>query len=80
VTLSVVWGLIGLGGVIVGLRRRQDLVRNLALGLLLVAVTKVFVYDLSTLTSLYRVASLAGFGAVLLTSAFAYQRLRPRGR
>jgi uncharacterized membrane protein len=78
VTLSVVWGLIGLGGVIVGLRRGQDLVRNLALGLLLIAVAKVFLYDLSTLTSVYRVASLVGFGALLLTSAFAYQRLRPR--
>jgi uncharacterized membrane protein len=77
VVLSIVWGVIGLGGVVVGLRRRQDIVRNVALGLLLIAVTKVFAYDLSTLTSVYRVASLVGFGALLLLSAFAYQRLRP---
>jgi hypothetical protein len=77
VVLSIVWGAIGLAGVVVGLRRRQDIVRNVALGLLLIAVTKVFAYDLSTLTSVYRVASLLRFGVLLLVSAFAYQRLRP---
>jgi uncharacterized membrane protein len=76
VVLSIVWGLIGLGGVFVGLRRGQDLVRNVALGLLVIAIAKVFAYDLSTLTSLYRVASLLGFGVLLLISGFTYQRLR----
>jgi hypothetical protein len=76
VTLSIAWGLIGFGGVIIGLRRGQDLVRNVALGLLVITVVKVFAYDLSTLTSVYRVASLLGFGVLLLASAFTYQRLR----
>jgi Predicted membrane protein (DUF2339) len=76
VVLSIVWGLIGLGGVFIGLRRHQDLVRNVALGLLVIAIAKVFAYDLSTLTSVYRVASLLGFGALLLVSGFTYQRLR----
>ncbi len=40
-------------------------------------MVKVFVYDLSTLTSIYRVASLIALGLLLLASAFAYQRLRP---
>jgi uncharacterized membrane protein len=40
-------------------------------------VAKVFLYDLSTLTSIYRVASFLVLGALLLAGAFAYQRLRP---
>ena len=43
----------------------------------MVTVAKVFLYDLSTLTSLYRVASFIVLGLLLLAGAFAYQRLRP---
>ncbi|MEO6858441.1 MAG: hypothetical protein ABI323_07630 [Solirubrobacteraceae bacterium] len=37
----------------------------------------MFLYDLSMLTSVYRVASFTGLGRLLLGGAFAYQRLRP---
>jgi uncharacterized membrane protein len=45
--------------------------------LLLAAVGKVFLYDLSTLGSAYRVVSFLALGALLLAASFAYQRLRP---
>ncbi|MGH3627999.1 MAG: DUF2339 domain-containing protein, partial [Sciscionella sp.] len=77
VLLSVCWALTGLIDLIVGLRQSRPLVRNVALGLLLLTVAKVFAYDLSTLTSLYRVISFIALGLLLLTAAFAYQRLRP---
>jgi uncharacterized membrane protein len=48
-----------------------------ALGLLLLSAAKVFLYDLSTLTSVYRVTSFIVLGLLLLAGAFAYQRLRP---
>jgi uncharacterized membrane protein len=38
---------------------------------------KVFLYDLSGLTSIYRVASFVVLGLLLLAEAFAYQRLKP---
>jgi uncharacterized membrane protein len=69
--------LVGLVGLIAGLRRNNPALRNAALGLLLMTVGKVFLYDLSTLTSLYRVISFMALGLLLLTAAFAYQRLRP---
>jgi uncharacterized membrane protein len=47
------------------------------LGLLLATVVKVFLFDLSVLTSIYRVISLFVLGGLLLVGAFAYQRLRP---
>jgi uncharacterized membrane protein len=38
----------------------------------------VFLFDLATLTSLYRVVSLVGLGLLLLGGALTWQRLRPR--
>ncbi len=38
---------------------------------------KVFLYDLSTLDSVYRIASFIALGLLLLAGAYAYQRLRP---
>jgi uncharacterized membrane protein len=77
VLLSTLWSLIGLTGLIVGLRARLPALRTAALVLLLITVAKVFLYDLSTLTSIYRVISFVVLGVLLLAGAFAYQRLRP---
>ncbi len=74
--LSALWGLVGIAG-IAGLRRDVAPLRNAALTLLLLTVAKVFLYDLSTLTSIYRVVSFFVLGGLLLAGAFAYQRLRP---
>lgn len=77
VVLSASWAVVGLIAMIVGLRRNLEFVRNVAIGLLLMTVAKVFLYDLSTLTAIYRVVSFLALGLLLLASAFAYQRLRP---
>ncbi len=77
VLLSALWGFVGIAGLIAGLRRDIAPLRTAALGLLLATVAKVFLYDLSTLTSIYRVVSFFVLGGLLLAGAFAYQRLRP---
>ncbi len=77
VLLSGLWGLVGVAGLIVGLRRNLAPLRVGMLGLLLVTVVKVFLFDLSVLNSIYRVTSLFVLGGLLLLGAFAYQRLRP---
>ena len=76
--LSVFWALVGVGTVVVGLRRDLGIVRIAGLALLGVAVAKVFLFDLATLTSVYRVVSFIGLGLLLLGGALAWQRLRPR--
>lgn len=76
--MSGLWSLAGVIALTVGLRRDWRLLRLGSLGLLLVAVGKVFVYDLSTLDSVYRVGSFMALGLLLLAGAYAYQRLRPR--
>ncbi|HEY1595948.1 MAG TPA: DUF2339 domain-containing protein [Thermoleophilaceae bacterium] len=78
VWLSAMWAMVGVIALVVGLRKDVRGVRVGALALLLVAVGKVFLYDLATLTSVYRVVSFVGLGLLLLAGAFAWQRMRPR--
>jgi uncharacterized membrane protein len=76
--LSALWALVGLGALVVGLVRDLRPLRLGGLALLATAVGKVFLFDLASLTSVYRVASFIVLGLLLLCGAFAWQRIRPR--
>ncbi|MBW3608529.1 MAG: DUF2339 domain-containing protein [Actinobacteria bacterium] len=76
--LSGLWAISGLVALVTGLRRDDRALRLGSLALLLVTVGKVFLYDLSALTSLYRVGSFIGLGLLLLVAAATWQRMRPR--
>ena len=76
--LSGLWAVVGVTTLLAGLVRDRHELRVAALSLLSVTLAKVFLYDLSSLDSLYRVASFVALGALLLLGAFAWQRLRPR--
>ena len=80
VLLSGLWAAAGALALVGGLRTERLELRVAGFGLLAVAFGKVLVFDLSTLDSIYRVASCVGLGVLLLASAFAYQRVRPRIR
>ena len=77
--LSVLWALAGVGALIRGLLVDDRALRRAALVLLGVTIAKVFMYDLASLESLYRVGSLIGLGVLLLCGAFAWQQVRPKG-
>lgn len=70
-----VLGLIGLALLAVGLRRRWTALRLAGLALFAVALAKIFLFDLRTLSSLARALSFLAVGTVLLFAAFLYQRL-----
>ncbi|MBS1871445.1 MAG: DUF2339 domain-containing protein [Actinobacteria bacterium] len=76
--LSVFWTLTGVGALVAGLRGDRRPLRLAALALLGIAVAKVFLLDLATLTSVYRVGSFVALGLLLLAGAALWQRLRPR--
>lgn len=78
VLLSGLWSLVGFAALVVGLRRDIERLRLAALTVLLVTVAKVFLFDLATLTSVYRVVSFIALGLLLLAAAFLWQRMRPR--
>jgi uncharacterized membrane protein len=76
--LSVFWALVGVAILVTGLQRDLHALRLAGLALLGVTAAKVFLFDLATLSSMYRVVSFIGLGLLLLAGAFVWQRLRPR--
>jgi uncharacterized membrane protein len=74
--LSGFWGALGFAAIVAGLIRRQRALRLGGLGVLALAVGKVFVVDLAHLESIWRVGSFLAIGLLLLAGAFAYQRAR----
>jgi uncharacterized membrane protein len=76
--LSALWALTGFATLVAGLLSDRPELRRAALALLGVTVGKVFLYDLASLESIYRVASFIVLGLLLLGGAFAWQRVRPR--
>jgi uncharacterized membrane protein len=74
--LSAFWAALGFGSLVAGLVRDVKPLRLAALGLLALAVGKVFVVDLAALESIWRVGSFLAIGLLLLAGAFAYQRVR----
>ena len=79
VALSVLWAVLGVVGFVAGLLVRRIDLRQTGLGLLALTTLKVFLVDLSSLDVAYRVISLIALGVLLLGSAWAYGRLKPRG-
>jgi uncharacterized membrane protein len=77
VALTIVWVLAGAVAFAFGLVRRISLARLFGLGVLSLAVAKVFLFDLAALDVAYRVLSLIGLGGVLLGSSFVANRFRP---
>lgn len=74
--LSGFWGALGFAAIVAGLIRRKRALRLGGLGVLALAVGKVFLIDLAHLESIWRVGSFLAVGLLLLAGAFAYQRAR----
>jgi uncharacterized membrane protein len=72
--LSVLWIVYAFVLLVVGVLRKEAVVRWQGLGLLCVATIKVFFFDLSFLTRFYRIVSFFVLGLVLLAVSFFYQK------
>jgi hypothetical protein len=73
--VSAFWGVVAFAALVLGLRRGLRVLRLAALGLFALALGKLFLYDLSTLSSVTRALSFLAVGGVLLLAGFVYQRL-----
>jgi len=73
-TWSALWMLYGAALMIAGFQRSNAFLRWLALVLIGLTVTKVFLYDLSALERIYRVLSFLALGVLLLAISFVYQK------
>jgi uncharacterized membrane protein len=61
---------------VAGIWRRIRGLRLLGIALLGIAILKIFVYDLSFLEAIYRIASFIGLGVILLAASYLYQRYK----
>ena len=75
-SLTALWAGYAVILLVVGINRRWRLVRLAALGLLVIPIVKVFVYDVFALEQVYRIIAFIGLGILLLASAYLYKRHR----
>jgi uncharacterized membrane protein len=71
---SIVWLVYALTLLTLGIVFARSALRYASLGVLIVAVLKVFLFDMAGLTGLYRVGSFLGLGLSLIGIGFIYQR------
>lgn len=72
--VSLAWGAYALGLLVFGQRRGLAALRKGSLAVLSLALAKLFLFDLSDLRGLYRVASIAGLASSLVLVSWIYQR------
>jgi uncharacterized membrane protein len=77
VALSVLWGVVGVAGFVIGLVRQSSNARLFGLGLLTLVTGKVFIIDLAALDVAYRVLSFLALGLLLLGAAYLASRFQP---
>jgi hypothetical protein len=73
-SMSLAWALYALALLVLGVNRRIGGLRWISLGMFMLTIAKVFLFDLGNLQGLYRVASLLGLAIALLLVSLLYQR------
>jgi uncharacterized membrane protein len=76
--LTVAWGIEGIGLLIAGFPLNDRVQRLTGLGLFLVCILKLFVYDLRHLETMYRILSFIVLGLMLVSVSWLYTRFRDR--
>ena len=72
---STVWLVYGIMLLAVGFLLRSQPARLLALGVIILTIAKVFLYDTANIAGIYRALSAIGLGVVLLGIGWLYQHL-----
>ncbi len=78
VAVSILWTTVGVVVLGLGLVLRRASLRIAGLAVLGLATVKVFLVDLSSLDVAYRVITLIVLGLLLIVSAYAWGRMKPR--
>ncbi|MFL5952635.1 MAG: DUF2339 domain-containing protein [Gaiellaceae bacterium] len=78
--VSFLWGVVGLALLVVGLKRGRRHLQFGGFALFGLSLAKLFVYDLSFLSSIARAFSFLAVGALLVVGGFFYQRLASEAR
>ena len=71
---SVAWLLLGIGLLVAGVIKHDKMLRYASLGIMILTVGKVFLWDASELEGLYRVFSFFGLGLIMIGLSWFYTR------
>ena len=77
--ISVLWTIYSAVMMVLGFVRQVSLLRYLSLGLFTLTIVKVFTFDLSRISGIYRVAGFVVLGLILVAVSFMYQYARKKG-
>jgi uncharacterized membrane protein len=73
-TYSISWALFALANLGLGFALKAKGARYAGIGLMAVTLLKLFLHDLASIGSIYRVAALLVVAVIALTASFLYQR------
>jgi uncharacterized membrane protein len=73
-TYSAAWILLAVGTLVAGILRKSKALRFTSLGVMMAAVAKVFLYDITALSDLHRFLSFVALGASLIGIGVIYQK------
>jgi uncharacterized membrane protein len=76
---SIAWAVYGIALMIVGFWSHIKTLRFAALGLFAILLVKVFIMDMSTVKSVYRIAAFLATGITLVAVSYLYQYLKNHG-
>ena len=74
--ISVMWAVYAAILMMVGFWRKAALLRYISLGLFGLLLAKVFILDMSTVRSVYRIAAFFATGVTLVGVSYLYQCLK----
>jgi uncharacterized membrane protein len=72
---SAVWGVFGFGLLVYGAARKSNDLRTAGMGVLMLTLAKIFLFDMSRLDGVIRAASFLAVGALLLGAAVIVRKL-----
>lgn len=78
VSLSISWTIYSIALLILGILKKSTISRLLAIFIFGVVIFKVFLFDTSSLSTLYKFVSFLTLGVILLLTGFLYNRYKER--
>ncbi|MGA2916557.1 MAG: DUF2339 domain-containing protein [Sedimentisphaerales bacterium] len=77
--MSIAWAIYAAVLMVAGFWRKKALLRYISLGLFGILLFKVFILDMSTVKSVYRIAAFLATGITLVGVSYLYQYLKKKG-